>query len=65
MTRSELDYALQWAQREGWNPGLQDAEAFYAADLHGFFVAEEDGGKCPEHRESCIIDLRNYMMRLK
>ena len=43
MTRSELDTALGWAEAEGWNPGLSDAEAFFAADPEGFLVAELAG----------------------
>ena len=38
--REELDTALAWAAAEGWNPGLDDASAFWAADPLGFFVAE-------------------------
>jgi GNAT superfamily N-acetyltransferase len=40
MTRPELDRALDWAAREGWNPGLHDADGFWAADPDGFVVAE-------------------------
>lgn len=29
--------------QRGWNPGLHDAECFYAADPQGFFLAEADG----------------------
>ncbi|HVE15505.1 MAG TPA: GNAT family N-acetyltransferase, partial [Chthoniobacterales bacterium] len=43
MTRGDLDAAVEWAAREGWNPGLDDAAAFFAADPAGFFVAEQDG----------------------
>ncbi|MBC2594333.1 GNAT family N-acetyltransferase [Ruficoccus amylovorans] len=43
MRREELDIAVEWAAREGWNPGLRDAEAFWAADPKGFFVAEAAG----------------------
>lgn len=43
MTREEVALAVEWAAREGWNPGLHDAEAFYAADPGGFFVGELDG----------------------
>lgn len=43
MRRSELDVVLQWAAAEGWNPGLHDAEAFFAADPDGFFVGTLDG----------------------
>jgi len=38
MHRDELDTALQWAASEGWNPGLQDAHCFHAADPQGFLV---------------------------
>ena len=39
----ELDLALEWAAQEGWNPGLSDAECFYAADPEGFLLAFRDG----------------------
>jgi GNAT superfamily N-acetyltransferase len=42
MLRSELDLAIEWAAREGWNPGLGDAEAFFATDPHGFFLGVLD-----------------------
>jgi GNAT superfamily N-acetyltransferase len=38
MERGEMDWAVEMAAREGWNPGLHDAEAFYAADPKGFLV---------------------------
>ncbi len=28
MTRDELDTLVEWAAREGWNPGLDDADVF-------------------------------------
>lgn len=40
---SDLELVLDWAAEEGWNPGLQDAPAFLAADPDGFFLAELDG----------------------
>ncbi len=43
MTRQELDQAVQWAAREGWNPGLHDAQAFWQTDPDGFVALEEDG----------------------
>lgn len=43
MRRDELDTALQWAAREGWNPGLHDAHCFHAADPQGFLVGLLDG----------------------
>jgi GNAT superfamily N-acetyltransferase len=38
MTRNDLDLAVEWAAREGWNPGLADAACFHAADPEGFLV---------------------------
>lgn len=38
MRREDLDTALGWARDEGWNPGLNDADAFYAADPSGFLM---------------------------
>jgi len=43
MGRDELATAIAWAAAEGWNPGLADAECFYAADPAGFFCAELGG----------------------
>ena len=36
LTRTEVDTAVDWAAREGWNPGLADAAAFLAQDTHAF-----------------------------
>lgn len=38
MTRPEVEIAIAWATAEGWNPGVYDAESFYAADTGGFLV---------------------------
>jgi GNAT superfamily N-acetyltransferase len=43
MTRNEFSQAIEWAAAEGWNPGMHDADCFYAADPHGFFLAELNG----------------------
>ena len=43
MTREDVDFAMRLAAKEGWNPGLSDAECFYAADPEGFFVSELNG----------------------
>lgn len=37
MGAADVRTAIDWAGREGWNPGLYDAETFYAADNNGFF----------------------------
>ena len=43
MTRDELNVLVEWAAHEGWNPGLDDAEVFWATDPEGFVAAEIDG----------------------
>ena len=37
MSRGDLDIVASWADLEGWNPGLHDADCFRAADPTGFF----------------------------
>lgn len=36
--KAEMPLVMEWAKREGWNPGLNDANCFYRADPHGFFA---------------------------
>ena len=43
MRREELDLLLDWAADEGWNPGLSDADLFWAVDPEAFIAAELDG----------------------
>ena len=43
MSRDEVDAAVECAAIEGWNPGLHDAEAFYAIDPQGFFAGKING----------------------
>jgi len=43
MHLSDLETALGWARDEGWNPGLDDAAAFHAADPSGFLMGFADG----------------------
>ncbi|WP_333875212.1 GNAT family N-acetyltransferase [Methylobacter sp.] len=40
MSRDEINMAIDWAATEGWNPGLYDADCFYATDPEGFLVGE-------------------------
>jgi GNAT superfamily N-acetyltransferase len=53
MTRDELDFAVELAAGEGWNPGLFDADSFYAADPEGFLIGLLDGEPI-----SCISAVR-------
>jgi GNAT superfamily N-acetyltransferase len=43
MTRAEVDELVEWAAREGWNPGLHDAELFWHTDSEAFIAAEREG----------------------
>ena len=43
MTLDDLQQVLLWAEQEGWNPGIDDAFAFFAADPKGFFIKEVGG----------------------
>ncbi|GLZ87628.1 N-acetyltransferase GCN5 [Metapseudomonas resinovorans] len=43
MLRPELDELVDWAAREGWNPGLHDAELFWANDPEAYIAADLDG----------------------
>ena len=43
MSRAELDIAVEWAADEGWNPGLHDADSFFAADSGGFLMGLLNG----------------------
>lgn len=35
---AEFATAIEWAAAEGWNPGLDDFDAFHAADPQGFYM---------------------------
>lgn len=43
MHAQELDTVLDWAADEGWNPGLNDAACFHAADPGGFLLGVVNG----------------------
>jgi len=43
MEAAEVSKIVDWARREGWNPGIHDAEIFATADPRGFFCAEAGG----------------------
>ena len=37
-SQDEFKTAVEWAAAEGWNPGLDDLEPFFAADPNGFLM---------------------------
>lgn len=43
MKREELELMIEWAANEGWNPGLHDAQSYFAADPHGFLIGRLAG----------------------
>ena len=43
MQEDEMMLAVDWAAAEGWNPGLNDAACFWAADRQGFLLGLRDG----------------------
>jgi GNAT superfamily N-acetyltransferase len=43
MRRKELDIAVSWAAKEGWNPGIYDADCFWTQDSKGFFIGLLNG----------------------
>jgi hypothetical protein len=50
----EIRLAVDWAAKEGWNPGLKDADAFGITDPEGFLVAEQGG------QPAAVISVVNY-----
>lgn len=42
MKKRDVDLAVEWAAREGWNPGLHDADCFYQTDPQGFLIGTID-----------------------
>jgi len=37
-TKNEVRLMVEWARKEGWNPGIYDAGCFYTQDPNSFFV---------------------------
>ncbi|MEM9355087.1 MAG: GNAT family N-acetyltransferase [Pseudomonadota bacterium] len=42
VAKHDFAVAVDWAASEGWNPGLDDLDAFFAADPEGFFMGFVD-----------------------
>lgn len=42
-SKEEFALAIDWAAAEGWNPGLDDLDAFAAVDPRGFWMSWKDG----------------------
>ncbi len=45
----EMEFLIEMAKYQGWNPGLSDAKVFFDADPKGFFIGKLNGEKI-----SCI-----------
>lgn len=42
MDRKDVDIAINWAAKEGWNPGRHDADCYYPVDPNGFIIGLHD-----------------------
>src|SRR5436190_694866 len=54
MRAEEIAIAIDWAAKEGWNPGHADAACFIEADARGFFIGEIDD------RPAAVVSNVNY-----
>jgi len=54
MTQEEVGVAVDWAAKEGWNPGLHDGDCYYSADPNGFLVG------CLDHEPIATISVIRY-----
>ena len=43
LNQSGLSTLLSWAEIEGWNPGIDDIETFWATDPNGFYADIDPG----------------------
>jgi GNAT superfamily N-acetyltransferase len=43
LNRKHLDILVSWADQEGWNPGLYDADVFWHTDPDGFYGFFDQG----------------------
>jgi len=43
MNYAEVGQLVEWAAQEGWNPGLADADSFWATDPEGFLAIDVEG----------------------
>jgi hypothetical protein len=55
MRPDEISIAVNWAEAEGWNPGLADEACFAAADPDGFLIGELDGAPAIKHERLLFI----------
>lgn len=54
MRPEEIHIAVEWAAREGWNPGYSDADCFSTVDAGGFLIGEIDG------TPAAVVSIVNY-----
>jgi predicted acetyltransferase len=43
MTKAEFQTSINWANTEGWIPGVHDLDSFYETDPTGFYAAKSGG----------------------
>jgi predicted GNAT family N-acyltransferase len=45
MTRDEFNVVVSWAEKEGWNPGVNDADIFWKTDPDGYIAMKNDNNE--------------------
>jgi GNAT superfamily N-acetyltransferase len=43
LSKADMHIPIEWAKAEGWNPGLDDHNSFFAADQNGFMGLRLEG----------------------
>ena len=57
MGLKEVDIAIEWAAKEGWNPGNHDAECYFEADPNGFLIGMLAKNPLPQFPRSNMVEL--------
>ena len=43
LNKTQFETVVKWAEKEGWNPGINDAEVFWQMDPDGYYGVLKDG----------------------
>lgn len=50
----DMDYIIGLLAKAGWNPGLHDAQCFFASDPQGFLIAHLGAAKFMVLGKGCM-----------
>lgn len=60
LNKTEQRHLLSWAEKEGWNPGLHDADSFWRVDPDGFLGIDQSISDCGYSSPTGMLsDLKN------